>query len=1268
VLITLALVSAAALGQPSKVTVGYVPGNVIRIVADSAAHVIYGLSYPVTYKISIPSGSTQLSASRRYSTTDAWYTITEKSSQDFFNGEEVVRFDYAASRAYVSVPFGSTTDTVYLKITNTSGQNVAVEYLEVCTYYDNRKAAVTISADDWEPSVDQYFRYACGIFRSYRLWVSVGIITKYPSADSNWDTIGWNSIQQELDSGYVEAASHSRTHTHVPYADPVSEVAGSKEDIPANLSLPAVFKNGSQQYVYAWIDPYGEYDGTIENLVAVNHYLVPRNTIKGISSFSNWDDTGGKFTQVGATREMGPFWGGSTSLVDLNGAFDAAVASGGIYHLMCHPWLLSEQGEWDKPYTLQHLSYISNRKDIWYVPFGLLYLYHWTAINVSVINAMIMATANGQGTITPSGAVLVNRGTDTTFMIRANVGTHIDSVVVDGSRVDSATSYTFTNVQTNHSIAAYFPPVTMEPLLIVAPHPDDETLIGAGSIRSAVLQGRPAYVVVATNGDYFSGPSFGIACQGQTVSAVALLGLSEDKVYFLSYPDGWLLALRNNYPSSDRSYTTSFGVSATYGTRGYGGKDVHSAFYGMPASYNWPNFVSDFATVISAILPSQIIVTGPEDGHPDHRATYHALWEAISAVASTHLGWHVTVGQTIVHATTVNPFNDTWDINEFHNPYAETDSLTMALYAQWPEPTSAQVSDRFDPSSQFSEPPGYHSSEYPWSNRVSVPVPSEMRDTARSQNLKYQTIAQYANQNPAAFLNAFCKQDEFWWLETLGVPRILSQPLNKNVSVGDTAMFRVVAVGQPPLLYQWQKDEVDIPGATDSLYTTPTTVLTDSGLTFRCIVTNAYGSDTSDQAMLAVTVPRGIISDDFNAGALNAAVWTFINLRGDATLTMTGTQVSISIPAGTNHDVWTDGNNAPRIMQAANNTDFEVTLKFDSPMTVEYQMLGLIAKQDTSNFLRFDFVRDGSATRIYAASFTGGSVTVKKDSVITGGNPLYLRVKRVGNQWTESFSYNGTTWMTAVSFSYTLVISSVGPFVGNYGNPESSAPAFTGLIDYFRTAAITANLKAFLQGPFTTPGDSMRTSLRQQGYLPLQQPYNVAPWSYSGTESVVSIPSKVVDWVLVELRTGTSAASKIGTRAAFIKGNGSIVDLDGVSPVAFANLAAGNYYVVVRHRNHLAVMSASAVALSASSGLYDFSTGLLRYYGGDAKDLGGGKFGLYAGDGNGDGGVYAEDYTLYRTHQANEGYDAADYNMDSGVYAEDYTLRRINQGKETQVP
>ena len=77
---------------------------------------------------------------------------------------------------------------------------------------------------------------------------------------------------------------------------------------------------------------------------------------------------------------------------------------------------------------------------------------------------------------------------------------------------------------------------------------------------------------------------------------------------------------------------------------------------------------------------------------------------------------------------------------------------------------------------------------------------------------------------------------------------------------------------------------------------------------------------------------------------------------------------------------------------------------------------------------------------------------------------------------------------------------------------------------------------------------------------------------YSQGESVGIIPSSdIVDWVLVELRVGT--ATSAGMRAAFLKNDGTIVDLDGTSPVEFDGISSGNYYIVVKHRNHLAVMS-----------------------------------------------------------------------------------------------
>jgi lysophospholipase L1-like esterase len=223
---------------------------------------------------------------------------------------------------------------------------------------------------------------------------------------------------------------------------------------------------------------------------------------------------------------------------------------------------------------------------------------------------------------------------------------------------------------------------------------------------------------------------------------------------------------------------------------------------------------------------------------------------------------------------------------------------------------------------------------------------------------------------------------------------------------------------------------------------------------------------------------------------------------------------------------------------------------------------------------------------------------------------------------------------------------------------------FTALCSYLPSAK--ANTKVWLEGAFSN--DSMRTTLRTAGSIPLTQPYNTAPWSYAGSENVTSIPADVVDWVLIELRTGTAASTKVATRAAFLKSNGSIVDLDGTSTVGFSSRAAGNYYVVIRHRNHLAVMSASTVSLSSSSALYDFTTSQSPAYGTDPMKQVGTRYTMYAGDGNQSGIVTAADADAAYGVINTTGYNVDDVNLSGIVTAADANVVFGNINKATQVP
>lgn len=87
---------------------------------------------------------------------------------------------------------------------------------------------------------------------------------------------------------------------------------------------------------------------------------------------------------------------------------------------------------------------------------------------------------------------------------------------------------------------------------------------------------------------------------------------------------------------------------------------------------------------------------------------------------------------------------------------------------------------------------------------------------------------------------------------TQAAPKIVSQPVNNVQLTGQPASFRVTATGNPPLVYQWQKNGADIPGAIANWYTTPVTTLADSGATFRAVVSNGSGSVISTAATLTV--------------------------------------------------------------------------------------------------------------------------------------------------------------------------------------------------------------------------------------------------------------------------------------------------------------------------------------------------------------------------------------------------------------------------------
>ncbi|MBC8180691.1 hypothetical protein H8E88_06150 [candidate division KSB1 bacterium] len=217
-------------------------------------------------------------------------------------------------------------------------------------------------------------------------------------------------------------------------------------------------------------------------------------------------------------------------------------------------------------------------------------------------------------------------------------------------------------------------------------------------------------------------------------------------------------------------------------------------------------------------------------------------------------------------------------------------------------------------------------------------------------------------------------------------------------------------------------------------------------------------------------------------------------------------------------------------------------------------------------------------------------------------------------------------------------------------------------------------LKVALEGPYNTATDEMNTNLNTLDYIPLTSPYA------QDARTVASIPADIVDWVLVELRctlTGAAAAS----RSAFLHKDGRIVADDGTTGQIIIRALEGDYYIVVRHRNHLDIISSTAVSLNAAtSTLYDFTTGTDKAYTDNVAEpalklLDSAPttvYGMFGGDANPNNIIaFMDDMVKLAQDRTKTEYIASDVNMDGTVtyhpIDKDFQIIRANNLCESKV-
>ncbi|WP_353780245.1 choice-of-anchor Q domain-containing protein [Winogradskyella sp. 3972H.M.0a.05] len=197
------------------------------------------------------------------------------------------------------------------------------------------------------------------------------------------------------------------------------------------------------------------------------------------------------------------------------------------------------------------------------------------------------------------------------------------------------------------------------------------------------------------------------------------------------------------------------------------------------------------------------------------------------------------------------------------------------------------------------------------------------------------------------------------------------------------------------------------------------------------------------------------------------------------------------------------------------------------------------------------------------------------------------------------------------------------------GNPRNQGGAYDiGAIEYVPQ---TLRARVYLQGAALNRSeedgeeDLMRDDLRVANIIPTESPY---PDKITTDESVftaITEPDEaIVDWIWVEFRDKDDNTKVIHGQSALLNRHGFIVGIDGQSVFTPAVLR-DDYYVAIKHRNHLGIMTAVPVPINNNSSLVDFTDANdIITYGTNAQATYGmptDMLGMWAGDSNSDGKV-----------------------------------------------
>lgn len=272
---------------------------------------------------------------------------------------------------------------------------------------------------------------------------------------------------------------------------------------------------------------------------------------------------------------------------------------------------------------------------------------------------------------------------------------------------------------------------SIEHLLVIVPHQDDEILMGAGLIYELLQQKRKITVVLATNGDYECGDyTKGRIRLKESLNSLKVLGLPSEQVIFLGYADTGM--------SREESFLTGlyhaanpeqvFPSSASAVTYGLEEKpELHYENCREHGSYSRNTFLGDLQRLFAQERPDCVLTTHSLDMHGDHEALFYFVQEALR-------GMEKAVRPRLL-------------VGMVHSPEGDE---------SWP----------LRGTPVFTCPAGIEEGGLKWEERLVLPLREPLCGGLRDGNLKYEALKKHETAlepNAVDYLMSFIKDEELFW-------------------------------------------------------------------------------------------------------------------------------------------------------------------------------------------------------------------------------------------------------------------------------------------------------------------------------------------------------------------------------------------------------------------------------------------------------------------------------------------------------------------------